>query len=53
MKQTSAFSLHIRPDNVAVVTIDLPGEKMNTLKASFGPEVHAIITTLLRARIST
>jgi len=43
MKQTSAFSLHIRPDNVAVVTIDLPGEKMNTLKASFGPEVHAII----------
>ncbi|RKQ38421.1 fatty acid oxidation complex subunit alpha FadJ [Enterobacter sp. R1(2018)] len=43
MEQTSAFSLHIRPDNVAVVTIDVPGEKMNTLKASFGPEVHAII----------
>ncbi len=43
MKQTSAFSLHIRLDNVAVVTIDVPGEKMNTLKASFGPEVHAII----------
>lgn len=43
MEQTSAFSLHIRPDNVAVVTIDVPDEKMNTLKASFGPEVHAII----------
>ncbi|MCT4716602.1 fatty acid oxidation complex subunit alpha FadJ [Enterobacteriaceae bacterium H18W14] len=43
MEQTSAFSLHIRLDNVAVVTIDVPGEKMNTLKASFGPEVHAII----------
>jgi len=43
MEQTSAFTLHVRLDNVAVVTIDVPGEKMNTLKASFGPEVHAII----------
>lgn len=43
MQQTNAFSLHIRPDNVAVVTIDVPGEKMNTLKSSFGPEVHAIV----------
>lgn len=43
MVKTSAFSLHIRPDNIAVVTIDVPGEKINTLKASFGPEVHAMI----------
>ena len=43
MEQTSAFNLHIRLDNIAVVTIDVPGEKMNTLKASFGPEVHNII----------
>lgn len=43
MEQTSAFTVHIRLDNVAVVTVDVPGEKMNTLKASFGPEVHAII----------
>lgn len=43
MEQTSAFTLHVRLDNVAVVTIDVSGEKMNTLKASFGPEVHAII----------
>lgn len=43
MEQTSAFTVHIRLDNIAVVTIDVPGEKMNTLKASFGPEVHAII----------
>ncbi|HKN03366.1 MAG TPA: fatty acid oxidation complex subunit alpha FadJ, partial [Buttiauxella sp.] len=43
MEQTSAFHLHIRLDNIAVVTIDVPGEKMNTLKASFGPEVHNII----------
>jgi 3-hydroxyacyl-CoA dehydrogenase/enoyl-CoA hydratase/3-hydroxybutyryl-CoA epimerase len=43
MEMTSAFNLHIRLDNIAVVTIDVPGEKMNTLKASFGPEVHNII----------
>ncbi|TNV18037.1 fatty acid oxidation complex subunit alpha FadJ [Buttiauxella sp. B2] len=43
MEQTSAFNLHIRLDNIAVVTIDVPGEKMNTLKASFGPEVHNIV----------
>ncbi|WP_415016790.1 hypothetical protein, partial [Enterobacter sp.] len=36
MDMTSAFTLNIRPDNVAVVTIDVPGEKMNTLKAEFG-----------------
>lgn len=46
MERTNAFTLAIRPDNVAVVTIDVPGEKMNTLKASFGPEVHAIIRQL-------
>lgn len=43
MEQISAFNLHIRLDNIAVVTIDVPDEKMNTLKASFGPEVHNII----------
>lgn len=43
MEQVSAFNLHIRLDNIAVVTIDVPDEKMNTLKASFGPEVHNII----------
>jgi hypothetical protein len=32
----SAFTLEVRPDNVAVITIDAPGEKMNTLKAEFG-----------------
>lgn len=32
MDMASAFTLDIRPDNVAVITIDSPGEKMNTLK---------------------
>ena len=43
MEMTSAFTLTIRPDNVAVVTIDVPGEKMNTLKAEFGVQVRAIL----------
>jgi enoyl-CoA hydratase/carnithine racemase len=33
----------VRPDNVAVVSIDVPGEKMNTLKAEFGSQVRAIL----------
>ncbi len=43
MDMTSAFTLNIRPDNVAVVTIDVPGEKMNTLKAEFGAQVRAML----------
>jgi enoyl-CoA hydratase/carnithine racemase len=35
METVSAFTLEVRPDNVAVITIDAPGEKMNTLKAEF------------------
>lgn len=46
MEQVSAFSLTLRPDNIALVTIDVPGEKMNTLKASFGPQVQAILMQL-------
>lgn len=43
MENTSAFTLTIRPDQVAVVTIDVPDEKMNTLKAEFGQQVRAIL----------
>jgi enoyl-CoA hydratase/carnithine racemase len=43
MDMTSAFTLNVRPDNVAVVTIDVPGEKMNTLKAEFGVQVRAML----------
>ena len=39
----SAFTFSVRPDNVAVVTIDVPDEKMNTLKAEFGGQVRAIL----------
>ncbi|MBM3073478.1 fatty acid oxidation complex subunit alpha FadJ [Lelliottia sp. RWM.1] len=43
MEIASAFTLDIRPDNVAIVTIDVPGEKMNTLKAEFGVQVRAML----------
>lgn len=40
METVSAFALEVRPDNIAVITIDAPGEKMNTLKAEFASEVR-------------
>lgn len=43
MEMTSAFTLNVRLDNIAVITIDVPGEKMNTLKAEFASQVRAII----------
>lgn len=43
MEQQSAFRLEIRADNVAVVTIDVPGERVNTLKAEFAAQVSEII----------
>ncbi|QJT81767.1 fatty acid oxidation complex subunit alpha FadJ [Kosakonia sp. MUSA4] len=43
MTMMSAFTLNVRPDNIAVVTIDVPNEKMNTLKAEFAGEVRAML----------
>ncbi|MGK9172055.1 fatty acid oxidation complex subunit alpha FadJ [Yokenella regensburgei] len=43
MEMNPAFTLTIRPDFVAVVTIDVPGEKMNTLKAEFGSQVRVVL----------
>ncbi len=37
---------YVRLDNIAVITIDVPGEKMNTLKAEFASQVRAIIKQL-------
>lgn len=41
MEMTSAFTLNVRLDNIAVITIDVPGEKMNTLKAEFASQVRS------------
>lgn len=50
MEAVTAFTLEIRPDNIAVITIDAPGEKINTLKAEFGGEVRTIIRQLREKR---
>ncbi|CTQ24240.1 hypothetical protein BN1200_470018 [Klebsiella variicola] len=43
MDAVSAFKLEVRADKIAVITIDAPGEKMNTLKAEFGNQVRGLI----------
>lgn len=46
MEMASAFTLNVRLDNIAIITIDVPGEKMNTLKVEFASQVRAIIKQL-------
>ncbi|SLM62299.1 MULTISPECIES: fatty acid oxidation complex subunit alpha FadJ [Dickeya] len=43
---TQAFTLTMRPDNIAVITIDVPGEKVNTLKAEFAAQMRAILAQI-------
>lgn len=38
-----AFTLTKRDDGIAILTMDVPGDSMNTLKADFGNEVSAIL----------
>ncbi|VEI73366.1 Fatty acid oxidation complex subunit alpha [Serratia fonticola] len=39
----SAFHLTLRPDNIGVITIDVPGEKVNTLKAEFVVQINDVL----------
>ncbi|WON75714.1 fatty acid oxidation complex subunit alpha FadJ [Serratia sp. UGAL515B_01] len=39
----SAFHLTLRPDNIGVITINVPGEKVNTLKAEFVEQVNDVL----------
>ncbi len=41
-----AFSLSKREDGIAIITIDVPGESMNTLKASFADEVTELLDAI-------
>ncbi len=41
-----AFRLELREDNIAVIHIDVPGESMNTLKASFAEEVSGLLNQI-------
>jgi 3-hydroxyacyl-CoA dehydrogenase / enoyl-CoA hydratase / 3-hydroxybutyryl-CoA epimerase len=40
------FNLARRDDGIAVLTMDVPGETMNTLKAEFGPEISDVIAQI-------
>ncbi|CNF74292.1 multifunctional fatty acid oxidation complex subunit alpha [Yersinia bercovieri] len=39
----SAFHLDIRPDNIGIITIDVVGDKVNTLKAEFAEQITDIL----------
>lgn len=42
-EQQSAFALTTREDGIAILTMDVPGETMNTLKEAFGGQISGIL----------
>lgn len=46
MSEQTAFSLELKDNGVAVITIDVPGESMNTLKDTFADEVGRLMNQL-------
>jgi 3-hydroxyacyl-CoA dehydrogenase/enoyl-CoA hydratase/3-hydroxybutyryl-CoA epimerase len=46
MVMEKTFNLARREDGIAVLTMDVPGETMNTLKAEFGPEISAVLAEI-------
>ncbi|BFL84728.1 hypothetical protein LFREDSHE_31780 [Shewanella baltica] len=40
------FNLTRRDDGIAILTMDVPGESMNTLKEQFGPEISEILAEI-------
>ncbi|MDO2949330.1 fatty acid oxidation complex subunit alpha FadJ [Aeromonas simiae] len=45
MEQKS-FTLEIRKDGIGLLTMDVPGESMNTLKAAFADEVRGVLAQI-------
>ena len=45
MTTESVFSFELNDERVGIVTIDVPGEKMNTLRASFAEQLQDIVRT--------
>ena len=43
MMSAKTFSLDIRKDGIGILTMDVPGESMNTLKASFADEIRTLL----------
>ncbi|CAM3589968.1 fatty acid oxidation complex subunit alpha FadJ [Vibrio aquimaris] len=52
MSEQKAFELKVDEQNIAWLSIDVPGEKMNTLQAAFADDMKAIFTQL-QENIST
>ncbi len=46
MSMEKTFNLARREDGIAILTMDVPGETMNTLKAEFGPEITEILAEI-------
>lgn len=46
MSEQKAFDLNIDENNIAWLSIDVPGEKMNTLQAAFAEEMEEIFARL-------
>ncbi|NAW59482.1 MULTISPECIES: fatty acid oxidation complex subunit alpha FadJ [unclassified Vibrio] len=46
MSDAKAFNLTVDEQNIAWLSIDVPGEKMNTLQAAFADEMSDILTQL-------
>lgn len=40
---SSAFSLEKKDNGIAILTMDVPGESMNTLKAEFGDQINTML----------
>lgn len=40
------FNLSRREDGIAVLTMDVPGETMNTLRSEFGPEISEVLSEI-------
>lgn len=43
VQDNSAFTLDVRDDGVAILTMDVPGESMNTLKIEFADQIDAVL----------
>ncbi|MCC5451158.1 fatty acid oxidation complex subunit alpha FadJ [Rheinheimera sp. UJ51] len=43
MSDSNSFSLAVRDDHVAILTMDIVGESMNVLKASFATEIEQLL----------
>ena len=46
MMSAKTFSLDIRKDGIGILTIDVPGESMNTLKAAFADEIRTVLAEI-------